>query len=407
MYLSIFNPKILFRVAYLFYIYFPIIFKIWFYGWNSENILNLKKTIIKSGSVFIKFTQWLIQRPDILNENLVTELRSLQTYCQSYSFNEITEENSLQFNKLNLIMDSLPIGVGSIAQVHKAKFNGKDVIVKMRHPKIQDKMKTDLTIIYWIMKLVNFRYHIFSQDSLIKNILDNIYNQIFLSNEKKNLDKIDKILKNSSIKLPQILYDSDEFIIETFCPGQHINSIKSNTNQYINTRNKILEAYIKMIKNGFIHGDLHDGNILCDGTDIYLIDFGMAINLKNKEKWALEQLLLAYDNFYRHGLTDGLVTCAYCFTEIENSMTKEKRDELKQILLDSSFRNQQKGITLIKTNQLYELINRLINFFSTNRIYISDNILYVFLILPIIEANITTEYNIDFFGNMLKNMNSK
>ena len=53
-----------------------------------------------------------------------------------------------------------------------------------------------------------------------------------------------------------------------------------------------------MVKYGMIHGDLHDGNILCEDKLLYLLDFGMIITLK---------LMLKYG--WLENLSEAITTC--------------------------------------------------------------------------------------------------
>lgn len=330
MFLSLFNYKIWYRLVYLIYLYLPLLIKIYFYGFTINNIINLKNKLLNSGYVFIKISQWLINRPDILNQKIILELRLLQTKCSEYPLNILLDENKNlikivevndQIIKVNHNLDIIeinknPIGVGSIAQVHRGilyKTDTKtDIIIKFRHPNIIQNMEIDLTLVYWIAQIINLKYN-FMPICDIKLFLKEVYTQANLTIEDKNLNKLQNVFKNKNIiYLPTIIYAADTYIIETFCPGIHINMVK-NKNEYINARVKLLHAYILMVTNGYIHTDLHDGNVLVNNDLVHLIDFGMMVTLTPLEMKAVRYLLKGYYNFYKFGIIDGLVTAANFF----------------------------------------------------------------------------------------------
>lgn len=389
-----FDPHVWVRATYLLYLYLFIFFKIWYYGLTMKNITYLKETINKAGCVSIKLSQWLSQRSDVFGNIITHELKNLQTNCQSHPLEQLLA--TINISSYDLKIEPIPLAVGSIAQVHRATMNNKAVVVKLRHPNIVKNVEMDLSIIYRIVTFVNIFYPIYDRIPMFHRILNNIYEQVFLSNESKNLDRLNTPT-NIFVNFPKILHITDSIIIETYCPGQHISEIKNNRNQYLNARMKIFRSFIEMVKNGFIHGDLHDGNILCDGDTVYIIDFGIMFDLSYLEKKSLRELLKGYHNFYYSGQPDGLVTSCRYFTN--KKMTKIKRDELSNIFMKYTVRCDNK--TLFLSDEIKNLVNDVIVFFGQNEIYINDNILFLLLTLSIIEANVTNEFKFNLFEHVL------
>lgn len=412
MYLRLYNPILWMRVFTLLYIYVPIGIKLLFQGSTEKNIISFKNNINKTGAVFIKLVQWVIQRPELLDPKINDQLKSLQNYCNEYELNKLIPQidKELGFSHMKILsnIEHKPLGVGSIAQVHKAKLIIEpygDVIIKIRHPSVISNMETDLTIIYWILKALYLTKYRDVLDTLnIYKILENIYHQCSLKNEKINLEKISAIFadeKNKiNVKFPSIIYAYDCFIIETYCPGVHINQFKNNPKHYIDARSRLLDIYMKMIKNHYLHGDLHDGNVLCHINekgllDIYLVDFGIIINLAMQDNIAFRDLILGYMFFYSKNNPDRLLE------SIKNLTDKKLEDKqlviIKDLLLSCTTISN--GVRLFSISMLFEFMEKLIVFFKENDIYIKDNILYALITLSNIEAGISNEFKIDFFRN--------
>ncbi len=109
---------------------------------NQSNKLNdeekLCASIQEMGTTFIKLGQFLSTRPDIIGENLSTQLEKLQDRLPPFPTHEAKE--IIKKNLGNEIFDSIinfgePVAAASIAQVHKAQINDdgtiKDVAIKI------------------------------------------------------------------------------------------------------------------------------------------------------------------------------------------------------------------------------------------------------------------------------------
>lgn len=412
MYLSLFHPRVWWRIIYLAYLYLPIFIKVWLFGLTEQYLIELKNAIKKSGCVVIKFIQWLLQQPEFLQHLLrcndkmkqsvrefIAELKKLQYLGEAYTLDKLITDNIRQNHPIIscLEIDKDPIGVGSIAQVHRATLmendTTKEVVIKIRHPHVENLIKTDLTILYWFIRVVKIRHRV-----LQETICQDIYCQSDLSVEKKNRDRLQNIFRNNNIiKFPTILYATDSLIIETFCPGDLLSLLVDHKDKYIEVRKIVFRAFLEMINHGFVHGDLHDGNIICDGNTIYVIDFGIAISLNHQETKFVRYLIKGYYSFYCQGTIDGLITSINILAE--RKLDKNNCDQFKDILLKHTIKD---NFYLFNLSTVPLLIEELTCFLSDNNIHLSTNIIWVLASWPILEAGITQRFQTDFVGQVMK-----
>ena len=103
------------------------------------------------GTTFIKLGQFLATRPDIIGEEMASDLERLQDKVPAFDLYEAKkiikrEIGEKQFN--NIIEISEPIAAASIAQVHIAKIKNenleKDVAVKILRPDIEKLFNEEL-----------------------------------------------------------------------------------------------------------------------------------------------------------------------------------------------------------------------------------------------------------------------
>jgi len=113
-------------------------------NFNTNEGEKLSKSLQQMGTTFIKLGQFLATRPDIIGEELSTQLESLQDRLPPFSLAEAKKiiKKDLGEEVFNSIINlSEPVAAASIAQVHKAQIddNGtiKDVAIKILRPNIK------------------------------------------------------------------------------------------------------------------------------------------------------------------------------------------------------------------------------------------------------------------------------
>lgn len=268
---------------------------------------------------------------------------------QAIAVNYISDTFYYQFNNIPYEQHEIPtiehittkniIGSGMISIVMEGTdSSGKLYIVKAKRNGIDAKIIQGLqqlkNIVYWLNYLpfnfpINF---IFTQFETM------MMEQLSFENEIQYHKKFKKNNSyNTNIIIPDIIdeYCTTTQIVMTKIEGSHFtNNISSDlTNAYIQY---ITEMTTKnLILDGFIHSDLHAGNIIfTNDNKIGIIDFGLMIQLSIKERKSFFELLKYlsthdYDNAVTIIITN-LLEPEY----IKNSLTITQRDELKQSLIE-------------------------------------------------------------------------
>jgi len=161
--LGINSWDITFRAMYLVILFQPVIWTtplamlsstfrdlIWF------NLISI--IISHSGAAFIKWAQWAATRPDMFPEAFCVALSELhanaKTHPFSYTQKLIRAEFSAEVDSLFDSFDCEPIASGSIAQVYRAQYRGRDVAVKVRHPDVAEHINIDFTIMSWVASVI-------------------------------------------------------------------------------------------------------------------------------------------------------------------------------------------------------------------------------------------------------------
>src|ERR1035437_5969359 len=125
---------------------------------DGQHILNLKTeerarlACIELGTTFIKLGQVLSTRPDLVGPEMARELAHLQTAAPADPPDTVRATIEAEFGQplSNLFAEfaEAPLASASIAQVHLARLHsGEQVVVKVQHAGIADKIMPDLDIL--------------------------------------------------------------------------------------------------------------------------------------------------------------------------------------------------------------------------------------------------------------------
>ena len=261
------------------------------------------------GTTFIKLGQFLATRPDIIGEELAKNLEKLQDKVPAFDLYDakkiIKKEIGENYYKdIEEISD--PIAAASIAQVHlaKIKHQGKEkqVAIKILRPDIEKLFNEELDalmlfayiventfskakrlklveVVHLLREITNIemdlRFEAAAANELFENTkYDNgfIVPQIYWNYTTKKILTLDKV-EGVSIREYQKLEEL----------GVDLQKLAKNLIQFFLTQ---------AVRDGFFHGDMHQGNLFVDSKgNIIPVDFGIMGRLdKNNRKFLAEIL---------------------------------------------------------------------------------------------------------------------
>ena len=297
----------------------PLSIKIFFFiiGFNlksneSSNLspgIKLCNALQNMGTTFIKLGQFLATRPDIIGEKTAKELVRLQDKLEPFSLNESREilKNELgedTFSKISNISE--PIAAASIAQVHFAKIENsnehKEVAIKILRPNIEEIFNEELDALMLLAFIIQSLVKKTKRLKLVEvvQLLREITNiEMDLRFEAAAANEFYENTKDDvGFRVPKIYwnYTSKKVLCLDRVEGnsireiENLKSLKVNLNKL--ARNIIQHFLRHAIRDGFFHGDMHQGNIFVNQNgDIVPVDFGIMGRLdKNNRKYLAEIL---------------------------------------------------------------------------------------------------------------------
>ena len=284
---------------------------------SSKKLINDQKkpgerlcyALESMGTTFIKLGQFLATRPDIIGEELAKNLEKLQDKLpafDTYEAKKIIEKEvgSKQFK--NIIEISEPIAAASIAQVHIAKIksenDNKSVAIKILRPNIEKLFNEELDALMLFAYLIENTISKAKRLKLVEvvHLLREITNiEMDLRFEAAAANELyENTKQDNGFNVPRIYwnYTSKRILtldkVEGISIREHERLEESGINLKLLAENLIQHFLKQAVRDGFFHGDMHQGNLFVDKKgNIIPVDFGIMGRLdKNNRKYLAEIL---------------------------------------------------------------------------------------------------------------------
>jgi predicted unusual protein kinase regulating ubiquinone biosynthesis (AarF/ABC1/UbiB family) len=272
---------------------------------NASKAVN---TFITLGPVFIKLGQWLSSRPDLLPQPYLEEFSKLQDDVPPAEFKEvkgiIESELGKSIDELFEHFDTNCISGASLGQVYRARYKGRDVIVKVLRPNINYVVERDLkaikVLLPYAIRFIDPNIA-FSLESIFAQFVESIREEMDYTVEASNLKRIKYNLRDEPyVIIPDVIEERSTSRVLTleYISGIKITDLPSLDRNNIDRRRLVVRLhrlFFKMLlKHDIFHADPHPGNISVkpDGR-IILYDFGMVGRLDDSTRMKLIRLYLA------------------------------------------------------------------------------------------------------------------
>ncbi len=244
------------------------------------------------GPTFVKLGQILSTRPDLVGQPFSHELSKLQEEVKPFPYEEVEKQVKKELGKTveeaYKSFEKKPLASASIAQVHRAVTkSGKQVVVKIQRPNIEEKIKQDLQIMHYIAELAqkhNQAWQEFKLPEIVEEFERSIIKELNFELEGKNIMRFTEMyLNDPKIVIPTYYHDlsSKRIITMSFIKGTPFTELIEKEGDLGFDKPLLArigaEAYFKQVLvYGFFHADLHPGNMLAmKGNKLAFVDFGM------------------------------------------------------------------------------------------------------------------------------------
>ena len=261
------------------------------------------------GTTFIKLGQFLATRPDIIGEELAKNLEKLQDKVPAFDLHDAKKiiKKEIGENYYKEIKNiSEPIAAASIAQVHLAKIKiqeqEKQVAIKILRPEIEKLFNEELDALMLFAYIIENTLSKAKRLKLVEvvHLLREITNiEMDLRFEAAAANELFENTKNDKgFNVPTIYWNYTTKKILTLDKVEGISireheKLKELKVDLKKLAENLIQLFLKQaVRDGFFHGDMHQGNLFVDDKgNIIPVDFGIMGRLdKNNRKYLAEIL---------------------------------------------------------------------------------------------------------------------
>lgn len=273
---------------------------------------RIRLALTELGTTFIKLGQILSTRADLVGPALADELSCLREGAPADPPTRVRAtvqaELGQDIDEMFAAFDDKPLASASIGQVHRARLKGgQEVVVKVQHPNIEEKVRTDLDIVVGLAELAEQylpelrRYRPRATAAEFQRIL---LRELDFGREERNLQQFaSNFASNSTVHFP---IPNSELSTGRVLTMDFLDGIKVSEPQRLKDIGYDLDelarrgarVFLEMIfRDGFYHADPHPGNfVILPGAVVGILDCGMVGRLDETMREHIEEMLLAIAN---------------------------------------------------------------------------------------------------------------
>jgi predicted unusual protein kinase regulating ubiquinone biosynthesis (AarF/ABC1/UbiB family) len=311
---------------------------------HRERARKLTHTIATLGPSFIKLAQVFAIRADIIPQIYIEELRNLHDRVPPFPTSEVRKRIQEELRRpLDEIFESFqaePLAAASLGQVHRARYRGQEVIVKVLRPGVEELVATDVRVVQNLVFVLEqfIDHHIIrSTRTVIEEFSRVIAEEMDFHHEAENIERFGELFRESNFVIIPPVYrevTTTRVLVMQFFEGFRVTEVDEILRHNVDTGRMIenlIEFYaVQLLIHGFFHADPHPGNILIrPDSRIVLLDYGMVLEITPELRQDLIRLVVAAVR----SDVDQLINLAYKLDMLEYDMSPSVVREAAQAII--------------------------------------------------------------------------
>lgn len=281
----------------------------------------LVRSTAELGPAFVKLAQVFASRADLIPEPYISALATLTDRVPPVPWSAIHDTLYRDWGRApETVLQDLsaePLASGSLGQVHRARYAGEDVVVKVLRPGVEAIIERDVRLAQYIVDRVYRRFphhHVRGFRIVLDEFARNVGGEMDFVREAEHGTRMrERFADEPRLRIPRVIAGLTQrhVLVMEYLDGVRIDQL-DGTEALRHTSPRaltelLIETYARMmLRDGVFHADPHPGNLLVDARGrLILLDFGMVIEVPVATRKALFDTIIAAVRRDPAGTTDG------------------------------------------------------------------------------------------------------
>ena len=363
-------------------------------GHHERRAERLTARLAKLGPTFIKLAQLFSARADILPEPYLSEISKLQDQVPPDPADQIRAviESELGAPPEDLFEDfqNTPDAAASLGQVHRARVDGHEVVVKVLRPGVEEAIALDLDISFRLLFWLNIlfpNHHVRALTNVVREFSVRVRAEMDFEQEAENIARFQRVFDgDQNVRAPLVheRFTRRRVLVMERCSGTKLDQLHDDFSSGRLSFRQVMESltgvYLRMMMvDGFMHADPHPGNLLVqpDGT-LIVLDWGAVLEVPRWTRDSILRVTLAMGREDIDGVINEMYRLGMISPEVSRGEIREAATEILRIV------NRVK--TTNRTRVVEEVIAELLDTFYTWPLTLPQELVYFFRTAALIEG---------------------
>lgn len=290
-------------------------------SFHARRAAQLVHSTAELGPAFVKLAQVFASRADLIPEPYISALATLTDRVPPVPWATIrgTLQRAWAQDPHAVLQDLSPepLASGSLGQVHRARYAGEDVVVKVLRPGVEAIIERDVRLAQYIVDRVYRRFphhHVRGFRIVLDEFARNVGGEMdFVREAEQGTRMRERFADELRLRIPRVIagLTRRDVLVMEYLEGTRIDRLDGSAAlRHTSPRaltELLIETYARMmLRDGVFHADPHPGNLLVDNQGrLILLDFGMVIEVPVTTRKALFDTIIAAVRRDPVGTTDG------------------------------------------------------------------------------------------------------
>lgn len=321
-------------------------------AFHERRARYLLEAVTALGPTFVKMAQIFASRADLLPEPYVSRLATLQDRVRPVPTPAIRAEVERAFgapiSSLFERFDDAPIAAASLGQVHRARFQGEEIVLKVLRPGVEALVAKDLRVAVPLTRWLARRFpnqHMRNARTVIEEYSSRIGEEMDFVLEASYARRVrGNFARHPRVAIPRVI---DTLVTRRvlgleYMEGVRIDQVQPRPGDAPHDPRgvvtSVMELYLQMMLiDGLFHADPHPGNLLFspDGK-VVLLDFGMVVDVPRELRWHLVTTVFAAIRRDTDGVIAGFERMGFVEAGADMGKVRELADTLMKLAYEKT-----------------------------------------------------------------------